>query len=155
MRPHPFRLLASTALVALAGTFAFAGPTSQPSVAAYPLKVDPVSGEALPATGVVTEEIDGREVHFANQANVEKFKAGGEANHKKMDELVIAAEKPNYKYDKCPVSDEKLGEMGKPIEYVDRSTNRLIELCCKSCLKSAKKDPAAALKKIDEAAAKR
>ena len=57
-----------------------------------------------------------------------------------------------YPLDKCVVSDEKLGEMGKP--YVFKHEGREVQLCCKSCLKDFKKDPAKYLKKIDEAEAK-
>ena len=54
-----------------------------------------------------------------------------------------------YPLDKCIVSDEKLGEMGKP--YVFTHEGREIQLCCKSCLKDFKKDPAKYVKKIEEA----
>jgi hypothetical protein len=52
----------------------------------------------------------------------------------------------------CPVSDEKLGEMGKP--YVFTNDNRQIKLCCKDCLKDFKKDRAKYVKKIEQAEAK-
>ena len=52
----------------------------------------------------------------------------------------------------CPVSGEKLGEMGKP--YVFTHEGREIKLCCKSCLKDFKKDPAKYVKKIEEAEAR-
>ena len=69
----------------------------------------------------------------------------------------FAAEKKDekakaYPLDKCVVSDEKLGEMGKP--YVFKHEGREVQLCCKSCLKDFKKDPAKYLKKIEEAEAK-
>src|SRR5436190_8495320 len=54
-----------------------------------------------------------------------------------------------YTLDTCPVSDEKLGEMGKP--YVFIHEGREIKLCCESCKKDFKKDPAKVLKKIDAA----
>ena len=57
-----------------------------------------------------------------------------------------------YTLTTCVVSDEKLGEMGKP--YVFTNDNREIKLCCKSCLKDFKKEPAKYLKKIEEAEAK-
>lgn len=136
----------------LAATVAVAAPATQPSE--YPLAVDVMSGEPLPADGGIVEKIDGREVHFATKDSAAAFKAGGEASQKKMDALVAAAEKPNYQLKTCPVSDEKLGEMGKPIEYVDRATNRLIVLCCKGCVSKVKKDATAALDKIDAAQAK-
>ena len=54
-----------------------------------------------------------------------------------------------YPLEKCVVSDEKLGEMGKP--YVFTHEGREIKLCCKSCLKDFKKDPAKYVKKIEQA----
>jgi hypothetical protein len=56
-----------------------------------------------------------------------------------------AADKP-YPLDKCIVSDEKLGEHGKP--YVFTHEGQEIKLCCKSCLKDFKKEPAVYLKKL-------
>jgi len=65
----------------------------------------------------------------------------------------FAAEKTKpYTLDKCVVSDEKLGEMGKP--YVFTHEGREVKLCCKSCLKDFKKEPAKYIKKIEEAEGK-
>ena len=57
-----------------------------------------------------------------------------------------AAAKP-YPLEKCLVSDEKLGEMGKP--YVFTHEGQEIKLCCKSCLKDFNKNPAKYLKKLE------
>jgi len=54
-----------------------------------------------------------------------------------------------YPLDKCVVSDEKLGEHGKP--YVFTENGQEIKLCCKDCLKDFKKDKAKYLKKIEDA----
>ena len=51
--------------------------------------------------------------------------------------------------DKCPVSDEKLGDMGKP--YVFDYKGQEVKLCCKSCKKDFDKDPAKYMKKIEAA----
>jgi thioredoxin-related protein len=60
------------------------------------------------------------------------------------------AEKPKpYTLTTCVVSDEKLGEMGKP--YVFVQDGREVKLCCESCKKDFKKDPAKFMKKIDAA----
>ena len=60
------------------------------------------------------------------------------------------ADKPKpYTLQTCPVSDEKLGEMGKP--YVFVQDGREVKLCCKSCQKDFKKDPAKYMKKIEDA----
>lgn len=58
------------------------------------------------------------------------------------------AAKP-YPLEKCIVSDEKLGEMGKP--YVFTHEGQEIKLCCKSCLKDFNKNPAKYLKKLEAA----
>jgi YHS domain-containing protein len=49
----------------------------------------------------------------------------------------------------CPVSGDKLGEMGKPfvIEYKGQE----VKFCCKNCKKDFDKDPAKYMKKIREA----
>ena len=57
-----------------------------------------------------------------------------------------------YKLETCAVTDEKLGEMGKP--YVFTHEGRELKLCCKSCLKDFKKDPAKYVKKVEQAEAK-
>ena len=63
------------------------------------------------------------------------------------------ADKPKpYPLKTCVVSDEKLGDMGDT--YVFTHEGREIKLCCKSCLKDFKKDPAKYIKKIEEAEAK-
>ena len=59
-------------------------------------------------------------------------------------------EKPKpYTLDKCIVSDEKLGEMGKP--FVFTYEGQEIKLCCKSCQKDFKKDPSKYVKKLASA----
>lgn len=65
-----------------------------------------------------------------------------------------AAKKPAapYPLDVCLVSDEKLGEHGKP--FVFEHEGREIKLCCKMCLEDFQKDSAAHLKKLDAAATK-
>src|SRR6266567_7226212 len=55
----------------------------------------------------------------------------------------------------CPVSGDKLGEMGKP--YIMEYKGREVKLCCPDCKKDFEKDPAKFMKKIeaaDKAAAK-
>lgn len=54
-----------------------------------------------------------------------------------------------YPLKTCAVSDEKLGgDMGEP--YVFKYEGREIKLCCKSCLKDFKKNPAKYIKKIEK-----
>lgn len=54
-----------------------------------------------------------------------------------------------YPLDTCIVSDEKLGEMGKPVVFVYKGQE--IKLCCKHCRKDFDKDPAKYLKKLKKA----
>ena len=67
-------------------------------------------------------------------------------------------EKDNYPTDKCIVSDEKLGEHGKPYIYIHKAkdsdgkeVSTEIRFCCKDCLKDFKKDPDTYLKKLEDA----
>ena len=54
-----------------------------------------------------------------------------------------------YPMEVCLVSGEKLGGMGDP--YVFTHEGQEIKLCCKSCLKEFKKDPAKQMKKLADA----
>ena len=49
----------------------------------------------------------------------------------------------------CPVSGDKLGEMGKP--FVFEYKGREVKLCCKDCKADFDKEPAKYMKKIEEA----
>jgi len=72
-----------------------------------------------------------------------------EAKAAPSDAEVIAKQGPSYPLTTCPISHEALDAMGKPVEIVHEG--RLVRLCCKSCVKEFKQDPAATLKTIDEA----
>jgi YHS domain-containing protein len=49
----------------------------------------------------------------------------------------------------CPVSGDKLGEMGKP--YVFEYKGHEVKLCCPDCKKDFDKDPAQYMKKVEAA----
>ena len=57
-----------------------------------------------------------------------------------------------YPLAKCPVSDEKLGDHGKPFKVTHEGTD--VYLCCKSCRKDFEKDAAKFTKMVKDAAAK-
>jgi len=57
-----------------------------------------------------------------------------------------------YTLKTCIVSDEELGGMGRP--FVFEQEGREVKLCCKSCEKDFKKDPAKYIKKLEQAEAK-
>lgn len=71
--------------------------------------------------------------------------------------LTVAADTtgvpPTYPLKKCVVSDEDLGSMGKPVKVTHEGTD--VYLCCKSCAKDFKKDPAKYTAMVKEAAAKK
>lgn len=52
----------------------------------------------------------------------------------------------------CPVSDEPLGSMGKPVKMEIKG--RTVFLCCDGCAEDLKKDPDKYLAKLDAAGAK-
>ncbi|HEY0946379.1 MAG TPA: hypothetical protein VGD81_13970 [Opitutaceae bacterium] len=65
----------------------------------------------------------------------------------------------DYPLTTCVVSGEKLGSMGKPYVHVHQEEgkpDRVVQFCCRGCIKDFKKDPAQYLAKLDaaEAAAK-
>jgi hypothetical protein len=67
-----------------------------------------------------------------------------------------APAKDSYPLNVCVVSGDKLGEMGQPVEYVYKQPgkpDRVIQFCCKDCIKDFEKEPAKYVQKLDEAAA--
>ncbi|MGV3662443.1 MAG: hypothetical protein ACO1TE_19825 [Prosthecobacter sp.] len=60
---------------------------------------------------------------------------------------------PAYPLKKCVVSDEDLGSMGKPVKVTHEGTD--VYLCCKSCAKDFKKEPAKYVAMVKEAAGKK
>jgi YHS domain-containing protein len=61
----------------------------------------------------------------------------------------FAADSKPDKMTTCPVSGEKLGEMGKPVVFDYKGQE--VKLCCKDCRKDFDKDPAKYIKKIQDA----
>ena len=82
---------------------------------------------------------------------VSPFAGSAMAADKAADPKAKAKAKP-YTLKTCIVSDEELGGMGKP--FVFEHEGREIKLCCKSCQKDFKKDPAKYIKKLEQAEAK-
>lgn len=67
----------------------------------------------------------------------------------KLDKAVADAQRDDYPLDTCPVSGEKLGGMGDPIETV--IAGRLVKLCCDGCGPKIQANPTKYLAKIDKA----
>lgn len=84
--------------------------------------------------------------------------AGSALAHEAHNKAKGTADKAPYPMTTCVVSGDKLedGEMGPPIDYVYKEAgkpDRIVRLCCKSCVKDFNKDPQKYLKMIDDAAA--
>jgi hypothetical protein len=115
---------------------------------AYPLDTCVVSGKKLDAQAV-DHVVEGRLVRLCC-ANCKDGAAKAAATWtKRLDDAVIAAQKPAYPLSTCPISGEKLGAKGEPVDVVH--DNKLVRLCCSGCTKPFRGDPAAAMQKVDKA----
>lgn len=107
------------------------------------------SGGILDAGGADVHRFMKITKHLLTAALIVGFATGtliGRADNKHQDHLPKVK---SYPLAKCLVSDEKLGERGKP--YVFLQKGQEIKLCCKDCVKDFKKDTAKYLKKIEHA----
>lgn len=104
----------------------------------YPLTTCPISGEPMEKP---VEYVHGtRLVRFCCNDCKAKFAKDSAPAMAKIDAALIAAQLKTYKVDVCPVSGEKLGGMGEPVDVLYGT--RLVRLCCPSCKKElAKKGP--------------
>jgi hypothetical protein len=118
----------------------------------YPLETCAVSGKKLGEMGEPADLVVGtRLVRLccpSCKPGVAKDPASALA---KVNAALIEKQSASYALDTCPVSGEKLGEMGEPLNYLYGT--RLVKLCCKGCVKGVAKDPAAVLAKLDAAQA--
>ena len=68
-----------------------------------------------------------------------------------LNQAIADKQRKDYPLDTCPVSGNKLGSMGEPLEYI--YANQLVRFCCPDCIDSFKKDPQTYMKKIADARA--
>ena len=117
----------------------------------YPLDYCIVTGERLGSMGdAVVRVYDGREVRFCCGGCVKTFEKDKAKWTKKLDDAIIAAQKPAYPLSTCVVSGDTLGRMGEPVDYV--WGNRLVRLCGSGCISALNKDPEKYLEMINAAA---
>ncbi len=119
----------------------------------YPLKVCAVSGESL-GDGAVDHVYGTRLVRLANADAVAAFDKDPKSAMIKVDRALIEAQRKTYPLKTCVVSDEAIGTDPSMEPYDYLYGTRLVRLCCKSCVRSFEKDPAANLKKIAAATSK-
>jgi len=114
----------------------------------YPLKTSLITGKDLPAKPV--EFVYGnRLVRFGAPGEKADFLKEPKKYLAALDKAVIEKQGADYVLTSCPVSQESLGSMGKPVDVV--VAGRLVRLCCKSCKKDLGKDPAKFIAMVDEA----
>ncbi len=114
----------------------------------YPLTTSPVTGQALPEKPV--DFVHGhRLVRVGAEGERAEFLKDPAKLIAELDKAVIAAQAKDYPLKACPVSEEELGSMGKPKDMV--VAGRLVRLCCGSCVKDVRKQPARIIALIDEA----
>ena len=119
--------------------------------ASYPLETCPISGEKLGAMGDPIDYVhETRLVRFCCKGCIKAFEKTPGKAMAQIDAAYIEQQLASYPLETCPVSGEKLGGMGKPIDYLYGT--RLVRFCCKGCMKELKKDPKSILAKIDAAA---
>jgi len=129
-------------------------PTDAEIVAAqlpsYPTDKCLVSDEPLGSMGEPIDFVhEGRLLRLCCKGCLKGVKEDPAKYIAKVDALVVAAQQPSYPLKTCAISGEPLGSMGEPIDLV--LGTKLVRLCCKGCLKTAKKDPAKVLATVDAA----
>lgn len=118
--------------------------------ATYPLQVCPVSEAKLGSKGEPVDFVVGTKLVRLCCAECKPLlMKNPAASLTKVDKAWIEAQIPTYPLATCPVSDEKLGSMGEPVDVLYGT--KLVRLCCKSCKKAVEKDGPALLAKIEAA----
>lgn len=114
----------------------------------YPLETCVVSGQKLGAMGTPIDYVYRNQlVRLCCKDCVGKFEKDPETYVSKLDAAVVEKQKDSYPLATCLVSGQKLGEMGKPVDYV--AGTRLIRFCCNECVKQFEKDPVKILSMLD------
>jgi len=116
----------------------------------YPLTTCVMKGEGLgddPQDVVVGTKL----VRVCCKRCAAAVKKDSTAAMAKVDAAWIEAGKKTYKLDTCPISGEKLGAMGDPVDYLYGT--QLVRLCCKNCAKKMRTEGAAVVAKVNEASA--
>lgn len=120
-----------------------------PTGGIYPLTVDPLGESLVDVERPLIIRHDGRELRLATEANVEAFHAEPDKYLAQVDQRLIEQQSPLYPMGTCIVSDQALGTMGDPVDYL--YGNRLVRFCCKMCKGRFERDPAKYLATIDAA----
>lgn len=85
--------------------------------------------------------------HSHDEANTEEQGPASDTAGQEISGAVTNGAKP-YPLNTCIVSGEKLGSMGKPIEFV--YNGQQIKLCCEGCVDDFRDDPEKFLSKLSK-----
>lgn len=106
----------------------------------YPLDKCVVSGHSLTSMGKPANFVyRNRLFRFCCMSCKDKVVANPDPYVSKLNEAVVKLEVDNAPLT-CAVSDEELGEMGEPVDYVIGT--RLVRLCCNHCRNDVDANPA-------------
>jgi len=109
--------------------------------ATYPMSTCPVSGEDLGSMGGPVDYVyNNRLVRFCCNGCVRGFKKNPAPALAVLDEAIMTEQLPGYPLETCPISGQKLGSMGEPVDYI--VANRLVRFCCTGCVFMFYKEPA-------------
>jgi len=116
----------------------------------YPTTKCIVTGNELgKETSPVDYVLGNRLVRLENRECIERLKADPTTYNRKLDELIIAAERKDYPLTTCIVSGGQLDPDKKPFEVV--VGNRLMKLCCGGCSGKIRAQPYVYVRKINKA----
>lgn len=111
----------------------------------YPLEICIVTARPLGAD-VVDHIHANRLVRLADADAAKAFAADPARHLKALDARIIADQLAAYPLEKCPIGGP-LGSMGEPVNMV--IMNRLVRLCCASCIDGVNLDPAKVMVLLD------
>ncbi|QNN21851.1 hypothetical protein HED60_06045 [Planctomycetales bacterium ZRK34] len=113
----------------------------------YPLATCLVSGESLTEMGKPVDFIyNNRLIRFCCKHCKGDFLKDPSKFIAKLDAAAIEKQKADYTATTCPVSGEKLGEMGKPADRI--VGDHLVRLCCPHCENKLRSNASAYLGKL-------
>lgn len=117
----------------------------------YPLRTSVVTGKDLPAAPAKPYEFvyGNRLVRLGAEIEKADFLKEPKNFLAALDKAVVEQQGKDYALKTCPVGEEKLGDMGEPVDHV--VGGRLIRLCCEACKKDIEKNPAKFIALVDAA----
>lgn len=111
----------------------------------YPLETCIVTGRPL-GEGAVNHVHRNRLVRLADAEAAATFAADPATHLAALDARIIKEQVDGYPLEKCPIGGP-LGSMGEPVNMV--VMNRLVRLCCASCVPGVNADPVSVMKLLD------